>query len=57
MDHTNVNANEQPPTLEDTRDANLAADTAAAAAEADTIEAEAAASNATERIAHMTTET
>ncbi len=55
-DHTNVNANQQPPTHEDTKNAYMAADAAAAAAEADATEAEVAAANAAELIARLAAE-
>jgi hypothetical protein len=45
-DHTNVNANQRPPTHADTRDADLAVAAATAATEADAMEEEAASANA-----------
>jgi hypothetical protein len=44
--HTKVNANQRPPTHDDTRDADLATAAASAAIEADAMEAEAAAATA-----------
>ena len=55
-DHTNVNANQRPPTHGDTRDADLAAIAAAAATDADDTEAEAAAANAVDLIARLAAE-
>ncbi len=52
-DQANVNANQRPPIHEDTRDEDLAADAAAAATEADDMEADAAAANAAEVIARL----
>ena len=52
-DHTNINANQRPPTHEDTRGANLAATAAAAATEADDMEAGAASANAAHLIARL----
>jgi len=55
-DYTNVNANQRPPTHEDTRDADLATAAAATATEVDDMKAEAATANAAELIARLAAE-